>query len=122
MENILLVDDNADARILIAELLASKGYEVAQAENAGEALEVYQKNADKIRLLVTDIVLPDASGIDLSVRIALINPAVRTLYISGHSADSIAGLPENAVMLKKPFSPDALILKIREILDGRGKA
>jgi CheY-like chemotaxis protein len=119
-ETILLVEDEDLIRNLAQQILADRGYRVLPAANASEALELSGRHADRIDLLLTDIVMPGTSGSDLAQRLLRDFPKLPVLYMSGYSDSLIfrAGvLQERAAFLQKPFSADVLERKIRELLD-----
>ncbi|MBI5083930.1 MAG: PAS domain S-box protein [Acidobacteria bacterium] len=117
-ETILLVEDHADVRRLIASTLERHGYLVVEAAGADEALE--RSKLQRVDLLLTDMEMPKVSGVELARRLSAALPGVKTLFISGYSEDLI-DLGREAVpsskFLQKPFAPDMLALKVREALD-----
>ena len=121
-ETILLVDDEEGVRKLLSAVLQSGGYTVIEAANGSAALSVYEKNAHKIDLVLTDVVMPQMSGFDLGRELAGRNPDLQVLYMSGYCDSPINSPPgEPAVaFLNKPFTPDILLAKIREVLDEGG--
>jgi PAS domain S-box-containing protein len=119
-ETILLVEDQEEVRKFIATILGEYGYKVVLAQDAAEALLVC---ADQpVDLLVTDVVMPKMSGVELARRLRLTLPGLRTLFISGYSEDTHkrewASLGDEK-LLQKPFAPKALAAKVREVLEGR---
>jgi len=119
-ETILLVEDEPDLRELTRTVLASKGYTVVEARNAEEAERFAESNGATIHLLLTDVIMPGISGRELAKRIVTLHPAVRVLYMSGYTYNVIAqgGTLERGVsFLQKPFTPNALVEKVREVLD-----
>ncbi|HYW47590.1 MAG TPA: response regulator [Bryobacteraceae bacterium] len=118
-ESILLVDDEEGVRTLVSSILRSNGYDVFEAGNGLAALAVYDKNAHKIDLVLTDIVMPQMTGIELAQQLAGRSPDLRILYMSGYRDNplvSAAGGTPRAY-LQKPFTPDVLLVKVREVLD-----
>lgn len=121
-ETILLVEDEARVRKLILDVLASRGYHVLEATRGEEALRLCDLHNGEIHLSVVDVVMPEMSGPDLVRRIALRRPGMRVLYISGYTDEAIIHhgvLNSGAAFLQKPFVPDALVRKVREVLDSR---
>ena len=119
-ETILLVEDEPDLRELTRTVLASKGYTVVEARNAEEAERFAESNGARIHLLLTDVIMPGISGRELAKRIVTRHPAMRVLYMSGYTYNVIAqgGTLERGVsFLQKPFTPSALVEKVREVLD-----
>jgi two-component system, cell cycle sensor histidine kinase and response regulator CckA len=116
-ETILLVDDEDGVRSLVQAVLKNNGYDVLEANNAAAAIEAFEKNSHKIDLVVTDIVMPLMSGFELARELSSRSPGLRILYMSGYRENaSMPGEPVRA-FLHKPFTPDALLLKVREVLD-----
>jgi PAS domain S-box-containing protein len=119
-ECILLAEDEGALRRLARRVLEAQGYTVLEASNAEEAHGVAQRFPGRVRLLVTDMVMTGDSGRDLARRLLASWPQTRVLYVSGYADASTAGenaLEPGAHFLQKPFTPDALVRKVREILD-----
>jgi two-component system, cell cycle sensor histidine kinase and response regulator CckA len=120
-ETILLAEDEASVRKMVANILNAKGYKVIQAANGEEAIELFvsEKN-DSISLLLTDMVMPKMNGRELHEKLKELNPKLRALFVSAYSDDYIfenGFLESNAAFLEKPFSPRQLLNKVRETLD-----
>jgi two-component system, cell cycle sensor histidine kinase and response regulator CckA len=116
-ETILLVEDEDTIRRLVAEVLSRSGYTVLDAPAGDAALELLNAHGDRIDLLLTDIVMPGMSGADLARAATLARPSLRVLFTSGYTSDPeevLAGV--SAAFIGKPFSPQALVAKVREIL------
>jgi PAS domain S-box-containing protein len=118
-ETVLLVEDEHAVRVLSRVLLERAGYRVLDAVDARQAENLFREHADRVDLLVTDVIMPGSSGPSLFRRLARERPRLRVLYMSGYTDDSIvhAGLPTDIVFLQKPFSADGLLCKVREALD-----
>jgi len=120
-ETILLVEDEPSVREIAASTLRARGYEVLEASNGEEALNVARNHrGPKIHLLITDVIMPKMGGRKLAVGLSDRDPAIRILYMSGHPGDMIGNqgeLDSDTCFLQKPFSPDALSFKVREVLD-----
>jgi len=120
-ETILLVEDAQRVRAVVREILEMTGYTVLEARHGAEAVEVATRHAGPIHLLVTDVVMPQMSGRELAQRLATLRPDLKVLYMSGYTDDAIVRhgvLASGIAFLSKPFTPDALALKVRELLDG----
>ncbi len=120
-ETILLVEDAQRVRAVVREILEMSGYTVLEARHGAEAVEVANRHAGPIHLLVTDVVMPQMSGRELAQRLATLRPDLKVLYMSGYTDDAIVRhgvLASGIAFLSKPFTPDALALKVRELLDG----
>jgi PAS domain S-box-containing protein len=118
-ETILLVEDEDMIRRLAYQVLEMNGYRVLEAGNANQALELCRQYTDPIHLLVTDVVLPGLSGHGLAQQIALQGREMKVLYMSGYTEDTILhhGVLESGIpFLQKPFTPDALLRKVYEVL------
>ena len=119
-ETILLVEDEDDVRALAREVLERQGYTVVEASDGAQALQVYEKERERIDLILTDVVMPRMSGREMVDRVRASRPDMRVLYMSGYTADAIVRhgvLDQSMLLLGKPFTPVALIAKIREVLD-----
>jgi PAS domain S-box-containing protein len=122
-ETILLVEDAQRVRAVVREILEMSGYSVLEAHHGAEAIELSNQHAGPIHLLVTDVVMPQMSGRELAQRLATLRPDLKVLYMSGYTDDAIVRhgvLASGIAFLSKPFTPDALALKVRELLDGVG--
>ena len=121
-ETILLVEDEARVRKLIVDVLTARGYRVLEATRGEEAIRLCKIHDGEIDLAVVDVVMPEISGPELVRQIAPLRPLTNVLYISGYTDEAIVhhGIPESgAAFLQKPFLPDALARKVREVLDAR---
>jgi two-component system cell cycle sensor histidine kinase/response regulator CckA len=118
-ETILLVEDEDAVRGLTLRGLQSSGYTVLQASSAEEALPIAARHAGRLDLLLTDVIMPGASGPELARRLLEKRPGTRVLYVSGYTDASMAsqGADDGAFFLQKPFTPETLARKVREILD-----
>jgi PAS domain S-box-containing protein len=118
-ETILLVEDEPAVRDLAREVLAINGYTVLTASNGFEALTVFEQHEGRVDLAVTDVVMPQMHGGELAQRLLEIQPGLKLLYISGYTEDAIVrhGVSvAGTAFLQKPFSLDALVRKVREVL------
>jgi PAS domain S-box-containing protein len=123
-ETVLLVEDEDGVRTLISQVLQRYGYTVLEAPNGAEALLQCGRHRGPIHLLLTDVVLSQASGPQVATRLADLRPEMRTLFMSGYSEDTIVqhGLVHPGfAFLQKPFTAENLVQKLREILDGPKK-
>jgi PAS domain S-box-containing protein len=120
-ETILLVEDEAVVRHLVAEILESNGYTVLQAADGPSAVELLRRHTGEIALLVTDVVMPGMSGPEVANAVSAMRPGTEVLYISGYTDSAIGhhGVLEPGIaFLQKPFSADDLTRKVRGVLDG----
>ncbi len=120
-ETLLLVEDEAAVRELAARVLREYGYTVLEASDPSQALRaIDEHSADEVQLLVTDVVMPQMSGRDLAEHLAPLRPDMRVLYVSGYTDRAIVHhgvLDEGTPFLQKPFTAEALVSKVREVLD-----
>jgi PAS domain S-box-containing protein len=116
-ERILLVEDEAPVRRLAVRILEFQGYSVLPARNGDEALELVRSERDPIALVITDIVMPRMDGRALAQELRGLRPEIRVLLVSGYAADH--GAIEGP-FLGKPYTPDSLAKKVREVLDRPG--
>jgi two-component system, cell cycle sensor histidine kinase and response regulator CckA len=123
-ETILLLEDDPKVRHLIRQVLAAKGYHVLEAASGEEAIRLVRNTQEPIHLLLADVVLPEAGGPVVAKQIAAFRPGLRTLFISGYTDETMSrhGILDSATsFLSKPFLPETLAEKVREVLDA-GKA
>lgn len=118
-ERILWVEDEPAVRALVQEILQSRGYTLLVAKHGEEALRLAEEHRGQIDLLLTDVVMPGMTGPDLLQRLKQTNPAMKVLYVSGY-ADTArihhGMLNSQDPFLQKPFTPQSLAHKIREVL------
>jgi CheY-like chemotaxis protein len=117
-ETILVAEDEDLVRRLLKTTLTSGGYSVLEARNGIEALEVCQQLGSSVDLLVTDVVMPKMTGLELARRLAVDHPELKVLCLSGYSAEATAAQrPLDWPFLAKPFMPATLLERVREVLD-----
>jgi len=119
-ETVLLVEDEEAVRQLASKVLRSQGYQVLEAKDGRQAIAAAKGYADPIHLLLTDIVMPEFSGAQLAQRIKDIRDEIKVLYMSGYTDEAIIHhgvLAANIAFLQKPFTPEQLARKVREVLD-----
>jgi CheY-like chemotaxis protein len=114
---ILLVDDDEAIRSYVRPILQQQGFHVIEASDGAEALKVASAYADSVDLLLTDVIMPKVNGLVLAQRLLQERPDIGVLYMSGYVEKSIllATHPES-ILIQKPFTPDALIAAVRQIL------
>jgi len=119
-ETILIVEDEDAVRKLARRILTKNGYTVHTAASAEEAQDVLRRVGDDVTLLLTDIVLPGLNGRELYEAETGRYPSMKVLYMSGYAANAISHngiLDEGAPLLQKPFTPEALALRVREVIE-----
>jgi PAS domain S-box-containing protein len=125
VETILLVEDEEQIRALGRQILQTSGYKVLVAESPADALAICQNYEGQIHLLLTDVVMPLMNGRDLAERATRLRPAMKVLYVSGYTDNTIVHhgvLEEGVAFLQKPITPDILRRKLRDVLDNERKS
>lgn len=119
-EKVLLTEDEEPVRRLTKTILELNGYQVFEAADGDEALVLHERQRGEFDLVITDVVMPNMSGPKLVESLEAISPGLKVLYLSGYTDDAIVrhGLLDQKVdFLQKPFTPDALLRKVRKVLD-----
>ncbi len=119
-ETLLVVEDDEQIRALTCQVLREYGYATLAASRGEEALEIYRRHEGPIPLLVTDVVLPQMNGEELARQLTVLRPGIKALYLSGYANNAVVLhgiLNRELAFLQKPFTPEALARKVREILD-----
>src|SRR5262249_3214909 len=117
-ETILLVEDEAGVRQFATLALTKRGYNVIEAQTAGEALTLLEQRDTSVDMLLTDVVLPGLDGRELASRVGTHRPDIRVLFTTGYTDRRNQLLEPGAPLLEKPFTARALLTKTREVLDG----
>jgi CheY-like chemotaxis protein len=118
-ETILLVEDEEGVRRLARASLEMEGYTVLDVAGSVAALEALARHPGVIDLLLTDVVMPGMSGPTLAARVRAARPSIRVLYMSGYADDAVVlhgVLSDDADFLAKPFTPQVLAKKVRDVL------
>jgi signal transduction histidine kinase len=120
-ETILVADDDEGVRKLVHAVLTTRGYTVMEASDGAQAWEVYAAEPEGFEMVLTDVVMPLMNGFELGNRIAELRPGQRVLYMSGFRDTQPAGGEQERprLFLHKPFTPDVLLVRVRELLDSR---
>lgn len=121
-ETILVVEDDPSVRGLVQEALRLSGYEVLVARHGIEALLTGAKHLGPIHLLLTDVAMPQMSGPEVAEKLTVVRPEIKVLYMSGypdHPVFEQGGVKRDTAFLQKPFTPNVLTQKVREVLDGK---
>ena len=119
-ETVLLVEDEPDILIITRRMLERLGYRVLGAAGPEEALRLSAEHEGEIPILITDVIMPHMNGKDLSVELRKTRPGMKTLFVSGYTADVIARhgvLDEGVEFIEKPYAIEALAERTRELLD-----
>ena len=121
-ETVLVVEDEAVVRDLACRSLRHFGYTVLEARHGAEALALVQQNGRTINLVLTDLAMPEMGGRELASRLAVVAPELPVLYMSGYTGEDIEArglLPPGSPLQTKPFSPEVLAARVRQVLDAR---
>ena len=124
-ETVLLVEDDPSIRDLAQRVLLKRGYSVLAAASPGEAVRLVGEHDRQVDLLVTDVMLPEMSGPELAKILAAHHAGLPVLYMSGYTDTTVVRggqLDPGATFLPKPFGPEALLRKVREVLDAAAAA
>jgi DNA-binding NtrC family response regulator len=119
-ETVLLVEDNAPLRNAVRRMLEGGGYQVLEAQNADDAADLAQRHASALALLLTDVVMPQASGPEVARAVQRFVPEIKLLFMSGHTDHAALNnsvLEGSANFIQKPFSPQMLGKRVREAID-----
>jgi PAS domain S-box-containing protein len=117
-ETILLVENEDSVREMIALELNDMGYTVLEASSSSEALRIFERHDAQIHIVVTDVVMPGMSGPELCRTLTERNPGLKTLLMTGYSEEAAAqkGSIKGKPLLQKPFTPETLARKVREVI------
>ena len=118
---VLLVEDEDPVRIFGARALRNKGYRVIEAKSGEAALDLIRDRAEKIDLLITDVVMPQMDGPALVREVREIDPDIKVIFISGYAEDAFRqrlDSDSDIHFLPKPFSLKQLTIKVKDVLGG----
>ena len=118
-ERILVVEDDDAVRRMTREFLKIRGYKVVEARSAADAIQYIQEDGASIDMVLTDVVMPGMKGRELGEHLAKIRPGIKVLYMSAYTEDAIMNyelLDPESTFIEKPFSPDELARKVKEVL------
>jgi CheY-like chemotaxis protein len=119
-ETILLVEDEAFVRDVTCEVLRSAAYRVLAARNAADAVRMYEARPAEVELLLSDVVLPGETGPAMALRLRREHPELKVLFVTGYAEQMGLLEGKQEEFLAKPFSAEALLRKVRQVLDRRG--
>lgn len=120
---VLVVEDDAHVRDVVARILTRTGYGVLQAASAAEAVRLWERTPERIALVVADVILPDRPGTELARVLTRRDPALRTVFVSGYSTDDLdrrVRLPADAPFLSKPFRSQELARVVEQAMSRTG--
>jgi PAS domain S-box-containing protein len=120
-ETVLVAEDEPGVRELIRKVLTEQGHTVLAARNGKEALDLAQHYQGPIHLVLSDVVMPEMGGSEFVRALVELRPTIKVLYVSGYTNDELMhrGIEQNATFVSKPFAPDDLVRKVREVLDAQ---
>jgi CheY-like chemotaxis protein len=116
---VLLVEDQSEVRKVVRRVLQLQGFTVLEASEGREALQLSNDRSGPIDLLVTDVIMPHMSGRELADQLTVLRPTMKVLFLSGYTDDAMIRhgvLEGDRAFLQKPFTPEALAEKVREVL------
>jgi CheY-like chemotaxis protein len=115
METVLVVEDDRAVRLLVNNVLSKRGYRVLEASGGEEAMQVALSHDGPIHLLLSDVMMPEMHGPDVANRLRPFRPAMKVMFMSGYVRPG--GLDPKAEFMSKPFQPETLVRRVREVLD-----
>jgi CheY-like chemotaxis protein len=123
-ETVLVVEDQPSVREYTATVLETYGYRVIRAEDADAALMFFDRKRERVDLVLTDVVMPNVNGRELANRLKELDPRIKVLFMSGYTDDVAQHgvLDETDKLIQKPFTPEQLAGKVREVLGGAAAA
>ena len=119
-ETVMVVEDEGEVEMLLVDMLRGLGYHVYSCSGPKGAEDLFREHLDEVAMLLTDVVMPGQSGVELASRLRKIKPDLPVLFVSGYTEESIVPqheLAEGVAFLPKPFSMQDLAAKVREVLD-----
>jgi response regulator RpfG family c-di-GMP phosphodiesterase len=119
-ETVLLAEDEPPVRAIARQVLERQGYTVLEAPTAEKALDIAAQYSGAIHLLLTDVVMPGMNGRELATRLSHVRPETRVIFMSGYTDEAVTRhgvLEPGSTYVQKPFTPDAIARKVREVLD-----
>jgi DNA-binding NtrC family response regulator len=121
LESVLVVDDDDGVRRFAARVLREEGYEVREAADGAEALELLRGEASKIAIVVSDIVMPKLNGVQLLQMLSTLQPRLPVILMSGYGTVQLAerNIVSPCGVLGKPFHPDVLLAEVRRCIRGQ---
>ena len=118
---VLVVEDETAIRELVRRTLEGAGLVVIEAENGRQALDIFALGGEPPKLVLTDVIMPELNGRELSDALADLHPTLPVLFMSGYTGDDVLArslLPETAPFIQKPFAPEELLARVRAMLAG----
>jgi two-component system, cell cycle sensor histidine kinase and response regulator CckA len=122
VETILVVEDDDAVRRMTREFLLIEGYTIVEARSAAEAMDLLRDDNQRVDLVLTDVIMPGMKGSELGESLAKLDSSIRVLYMSAYTEEAVVNfgfLGSGAAFIEKPFSPDELARKVREVLGAK---
>ena len=119
-ETVLIAEDDESVRMLSKEILERYGYDVLETSDGEDAVKKFMENKEKVQILLLDVVMPKKNGKEVYEEILKIKPHIKALFMSGYASDIMhkQGIIDEGInFISKPVSPEALLRKVREVLD-----
>ncbi|MFL5606645.1 MAG: PAS domain S-box protein [Gemmatimonadaceae bacterium] len=119
-ESVLVVEDDDAVRSVAQQILSKQGYVVLEAADGAAALRLHAQTTPPVDLILTDVIMPEMSGAEMARQLRERHPAIRVLFMSGYTGEETRQqcvLDQDAEFIEKPFTPEALSAKVREMLD-----
>lgn len=123
-KTILVLEDEADVRKLVATMLSSNGYKVLTAGNGESAIKTFKRSKQPVDLVLLDVVSPGMSGPMVAEKLTELQPGLLVLFMSGYGDTNVVQhyvVAQGCALLTKPFTAQQLNRKVREVLNGAGK-
>lgn len=118
-ETILLVEDDSTARTVTRLMLEASGYHVLEDVNGEDALKTFYANKDRIQLVIFDVIMPHGSSKPFYDKMLVLRPDIKAIFMSGYTQDILKEtgmIEEGLYFLQKPFQPEELVSRVREVL------
>ena len=114
---VLVSEDDDAVRSLACRVLRKHGFHVLEASNGVHAIEIAHKHDGEIDLLLSDIAMPQMGGLELVEQLVKVRPKIKVVFMSGYTSDAVSQpAGDSCGFLEKPFTPNALVSKVRELL------
>jgi len=123
-EVVMVVEDDELVREVLMRALTESGFRVLPAATGAEALDIAIREDQPVDAVITDLAMPGVGGRELADRLEKVRPGVPVLFVSGHADDEVARrglLDPGQPFLQKPFDPDVIAVKVRELLEGKSR-
>jgi CheY-like chemotaxis protein len=119
-ETILLVEDESTARSAMSEFMENLGYEVLQAANGQDALAIYAERGREIKIVITDLIMPQLNGVEMAQDIWKDRPSLPVIFVSAYGDEDVrTKLPVDSLFFQKPFRLEQVAKAMRDALDKR---